>query len=1735
MTHRNTFLARNFVLIIAVLVMPLAVAAPRVLLVSDAAGFRSDFTAALENAGVRVTAAAEPDAENLGSVDAVLLQRSEFALLPAASQAALTAFCEGGGGIVAVNAAVAAGDVKWGKNLLGGAWDPQTSQKFHSLMSLYVRPDPQPVTEGASPFDVTDDTIYDLQLDEGIEVLASAFTPKVRGKRGEDDRKKYPGVRASIYDIQPQIWLYQAERHRAAVFLQGAPETLKHTSERIFILRALAWVLKRENQDEFCKTEDLASLRYPAAGPLAPAEAIKQFQMQPGFEASVVAAEPLITKPIAIQWDSRGRMWVAETPEYPNGRRAFTDEAWKDTGSVEPGNYERPGRDSISILEDSDGDGLMDKKTIFKDDLELVTAFCMHGDGIIVVTYPTIFWMRDTDGDGKVDKEISLFDGVGFPDHFIINHLVSSPDGWIYASNGGRFNPRKPGSREPLKSLSPGVFRFKADGSAIEQVASVGGNSFGLDITSDLEVYFGMATTGDPIMHVVLPEWVLAQAPTAEARSSYPVNPRRPILREDLPDRAPLMQIGGIGQFSAACSSLVYEGGAWPEPYDGTVFVTEPILDIVHAERLKAQGPTYTGQLLVDDAEWLRSMDYWFCPIDVTVGPDGAMYVLDFYTPVVAHNDTRGPAHGKAGASIRPDREHYFGRIYRIHHKQASILPQVNLGGATPVELVEAFHHPNRLVRFEAHRLLMEQPAAAFANALPGLQRMAKESAFAPARILALWALHRHADLSRDVLGAALTADSAVVRKNALLIAESGKIQLTPSEVEALLDDPDLRVRLTTLRAICAAAASKEISLLLLAKQETMEDGWSRTALSAALAGDPFPALVALLKTANSGAKSMAIGRSLAMALRERGESAEIMGALEASARSVNPRLAAVVIRELSLPEALPQEDNLAARKLLQDLLGSSDRIRATAGLPLLAAWDSGRDLRTQTEDLADEALKMVKSGELPLEVRIGILKSLLGARRYLPEVLPASLELLKSAESRELQSSLIEVFAGTGELPVGSALAEQMARWDERERESAFRTIISRPEWSTQVLDRLAAGKLSPKDLGPSRIDRLTRHPDRAVAERARSVFALVGGGTSPEKDAIISRLVPLMGQAGNPAKGQVLFKASCASCHRLEGDGYLFGPDLDGIGAQTAAELLVSIVDPSRVVDDEHRTWNITMKDGTRYAALIGSENEHNLTLRLPGGVSFDVKVEELVKREKEERSLMPEGLETLGDEALRDIIAYIRHAAVGSKGRAAARASSATGRSRAVAAVPDTGGNYRPLDLNAVFTADTRKGLYAAQTALSDTLPFLKFGRQKVNGVPFELVNPAANRRGNNVIVLKGGTKESFSRTLPQRVEIPVGSPVTNLHFLGGVAGWGGGSGPAMEIEIHYTDGKSESVSLFAGREFTNYSTSGEVPNSKIAEGLLSANQVRTFVIPIARLESVEKIVLESPDSMIAPTTVAITVEVAGKGNSQAGPPPARAVRSASPYSAAVVGAGGRALKPNTTEPVGQGFVEPKADGIQRVLLVGAGGSHDFPKYFLGVDSETIKVAGGFDVAATPNLGEALKMLPQADILVLSANHGQFGKDSFQSALNDFASSGKGVVILHASTWRNWPEKTGYNERFVGGGAKGHGHGEFAVTNRSADHPIMKGVPKEFLIKDESYHALLDPAAVEVLAENAPDSATKKVYPSVWTVRHPKTKVACISLGHAQEAHANPAFQKILVNAVRWVSPSDSSATH
>ena len=395
-------------------------AAPiKVTIISDDAAAVRSLADELHAAGAVVNEAARPRdilAATHDKDEVIVLYRKNYTPYEVIDRAALADLSNRGIGFVALRGAIAGPSATWGKETFGAGWTAE-SRRFRALMMLNVRTDAHPLAKDASTFDVTDETVFELDLHEKIQVLASSFTSKVTSTR---KRVVEVADKASVYDIQPQAWVFENARLRSAVFLQGDTATLAHASYRTFIKRGIAWAARRANADELCAPKDLVDMRYPVGGPSRAAQAIAAFQMQPGFKANAVAAEPLINKPIAVQWDERGRMWVAETPEYPNGRRPLTAESWREGGVLVPGSYDRPAQDKISVLIDTDGDGVADKKQLFHEGLELITGFCHYKDGIIVVAHPNILWLRDTDGDGKADKEVVLGQQTLSYDHLVL-------------------------------------------------------------------------------------------------------------------------------------------------------------------------------------------------------------------------------------------------------------------------------------------------------------------------------------------------------------------------------------------------------------------------------------------------------------------------------------------------------------------------------------------------------------------------------------------------------------------------------------------------------------------------------------------------------------------------------------------------------------------------------------------------------------------------------------------------------------------------------------------------------------------------------------------------------------------------------------------------------------------------------------------------------------------------------------------------------------------------------------------------------------------------------------------------------------------------------------------------------------------------------------------------------------------------------------------------------------------
>jgi putative heme-binding domain-containing protein len=391
-------------------------------------------------------------------------------------------------------------------------------------------------------------------------------------------------------------------------------------------------------------------------------------------------------------------------------------------------------------------------------------------------------------------------------------------------------------------------------------------------------------------------------------------------------------------------------------------------------------------------------------------------------------------------------------------------------------------------------------------------------------------------------------------------------------------------------------------------------------------------------------------------------------------------------------------------------------------------------------------------------------------------------------------------------------------------------------------LLSALRAKAIPLSDLGVHGPSRLLNHPDPAVARRAGIVLTALQGAQTREKDQLIASFQIAFKQPGDVKNGKELFEKHCAVCHKFRDKGKDLGPNLTGVGLHGESVLLTHILDPNRVVEGNFVSHSIVTKKDDEYTGLIKSENPDKLVMVNVEG-EIEIRQADIASRRSSGLSLMPEGIETLGQKNVRDIVAYL------------------------AANIPR---GFRPLDLTTAFTADSRKGLYEVQES-SPSLAFKQFGIVMVDNIPFNIANPATTPGGRNIVVLKSGN--GFAKTLPQRVEFLVDSKATKLYVLGGVAGWGFPDGdpdaqnvPAAKARLEYADGVSEEFVWKNGEEFAGYVRPYEVPGSKSAGDLLmTIGQVRWFAVAPKRTGIIKRIVLESFNNQVAPTFVAMTAQV------------------------------------------------------------------------------------------------------------------------------------------------------------------------------------------------------------------------------------------------------------------------------
>ncbi len=889
------------------------------------------------------------------------------------------------------------------------------------------------------------------------------------------------------------------------------------------------------------------------------------------------------------------------------------------------------------------------------------------------------------------------------------------------------------------------------------------------------------------------------------------------------------------------------------------------------------------------------------------------------------------------------------------------------------------------------------------------------------------------------------------------------------------LKDSDPRARLDALSALSTIAPDLEVAEAVIAAYPTLNDPWLESAAIAVASSAPITFIDASFAATDTKSLAPFVASVTSQAAsKQNGDLAGLLIKMIANKPASGDALKQVVLENLSkglIGQANPDwSDDL--KRAFESLLSAKEEGVGAAALPLIARWDKNHELSAKVAPFIASLKARLAQPGLSDDDRVQLSTSLIGVRDLDPEIISTVSKVFGSGTSSAAQKKILEALGAVQDPAVGASLTASYSQLPGELREVAFGQIIKRSDWTLTFLDSVKSGKIALNNIGPLGIHRLRTYSDKAVAEKANVIIDEVRGPEAKEKDALIAKFTPAVVQPGSAENGHKVFTQNCSVCHSFKGEGKDIAPDLTGMGAHGPADLIIHILDPNRLVEPNFVAFSIETKDDQVIDGIIGRENQNSILIRNAQG-DIEVKKDNIKSQRSTGLSLMPNGFEALGPDALRDLLTFI-----------------CAGEAR-----------FRLLDISSAATVNGARGIYSSQESLQETLHFKKFGLVRVGEVPFEILSPGKSASGLNLIVLKGG--DGYARTLPQKCEIKAGLRASKLHFLSGVGGWawpyGGDSKKglsAAKITVHYGDNSSDEFVLKNGVEFADYVAEYDIPGSKLAPGLMSRGQIRTFSRPVKSDLVIDHITIESFNTDVAPTFVAVTAEV---GEATAGSSP-------------------------STQTVTTSEAKP-AD----ILIVGGGSSHDFDRWFNQEDVATLTAAGVGRVDYTSDTASVAARLPGLKVLYLSNNQ-PFKDAGTRDAIFHFPDSGRGLLLVHPALWYNWsndwPE---YNRQLVSGGAHSHENlAEFDVTIDQPDHPLMNGVAKTFRTRDELYRFEKDAMGPEITVLATGHSlSTGKSYPVVWVTAHPKARIVCISIGHDGVTHQNPSYKALLVNSAKWLS--------
>lgn len=928
------------------------------------------------------------------------------------------------------------------------------------------------------------------------------------------------------------------------------------------------------------------------------------FRIKPGWRLELVAAEPVVTSPVAMAFDEHGRLFVVERPNNPGGT----------------GTNAHSGR--IRLLEDTEGEGEFHTSTVFADNLRLPSAVACYGGGVFVAAGPDLLFLKDSQTNGIADVRNVIFSGFGSANPATASTLPNNfnwgLDNRIHAASGGvaGFVPAygAPGAAAvPLNSadfsFDPRGLTLHAEAGPTESGLSFDdwGRKFTCDFRHSLRMpryeprYLARNPFSPPpplMLEVASPATAIFRL--AAVKPPPQVAMRSPATNAPAPAMAQATNVTVATWLTNAQGCVVYRGTAFPSNYLGNVFIADPSAHIIHRVVLREADLAVTAERAKDEAntEFLASADAGFRPVQLVNGPDGALYVVD-----------------RRDADER-------GRIYRLVPADLKRPKPLPLGKAKTAELVAALSHPNGWARDTAARLLYERRDR---QAVPLLSKTLAYSRAPLARVHALHTLDGLGALNQDHVLAGLRDADGRVRKHAVLLAE----KLAPGSAlpDAVWDqlflmsaDASVRVRYQlafTVGELHRPDSAQVLGAILL---RDPTNPWMQAAVFSSLAEGAGNLFVAL--GSNARVRNDPVGqewlRRLAAMIGVKGLAAEV----------------AQVFGFVDLLQSEPQQ----GFTLLYVLGDGLHRTRSS-----LALADPGERMQA----FYTAAVTAVQNYSLLEPWRIGALQ-VLGVGPYtFANVSDLLLLQVGSGQSEAIQSAALAALGRFDDPRIAPAVAQRCRALTPRLRSDALTALLARSDRVAAVMAGLESGLLRRADLTFAQVNYLCTQRDPAISERARRLF----GPVPVQRPETVKLFRPALSLKGTAARGREIFAARCSACHQWGGATPAIGPDLTTARIYGREQVLTTILEPNAGARLDYLTYVAETADGESLVGLLRDQNPTTITLQLlKNGAQVVLPRANLSYLQPQPWSLMPDGLEAgLTQQNMADLLDYLLYSAL------------------------------------------------------------------------------------------------------------------------------------------------------------------------------------------------------------------------------------------------------------------------------------------------------------------------------------------------------------------------------------------------------------------------------------------------------------------------------------------------------